>query len=226
MEKNNKLVTLIISSVVLVILIGILVCIMASNLLPFTLSINDIFSKKDELTKAEANLVSIQKSYETSVSNVETVKKTFDTQKKKYDAISDETIKVIKDAYTTQDYSIEYMWIKLGNYATKNRLSIVLVEPGGTGDINNTQDDATTSSTDNTVTSDTTQTTNSTNTGSTSSSVLKIKITGSYLDISNFIFEVESDSELKFRLDNISMELVSGTTISATFDVKNVTISK
>ena len=38
------------------------------------------------------------------------------------------------------------------------------------------------------------------------SGVLQIQVTGSYLDLSDFIFEVENDDELNFKLDNILME--------------------
>ena len=56
--------------------------------------------------------------------------------------------------------------------------------------------------------------------------VLKIQVTGSYINVSDFIFEVENDKDLKFKLDNISIEYVSGRTIKATFDVKNTIILK
>ncbi len=222
MGNNDKIQKIIISSIVFVILFVALVCIMTLDLpINAISSVKSIFEQKKSLVQKEANLVLAKNNYDNSVSNVETVKKNYESQKKKYESISDETIKVIKDAYTTQDYTIEYMWIKLGNYAQKNRLSIILVEPGGTAtneEANNNEN--------NTVTSTDTSGSVNSPSASESSSNLRIKITGSYLDISNFIFELESDSELKFRLDNISMELVSGTTISATFEVKNVVISK
>ena len=55
---------------------------------------------------------------------------------------------------------------------------------------------------------------------------MKIQLQGSYIDISDFIFEVENDDELKFKLDNIRIEYVEGTTIKATIDVKNTIIVK
>ena len=55
---------------------------------------------------------------------------------------------------------------------------------------------------------------------------MKIQVKGSYMDISDFIFEVENDKALRFKLDNISIEYVSGTTIKANFDVKNLIIKK
>ena len=46
------------------------------------------------------------------------------------------------------------------------------------------------------------------------------------MNVSDFVFAVENDNELKFKLDNISMEYLSGTSIKATFDVKNMIIKK
>lgn len=219
MENNDNMKKIIISSVVLLVLIVIIICIMVIDLpFRFIFPVKTIFNKRDSLKDLEANLVLSENSYTSSLSSIEEAKSNYESQKKKYEAISDETVRIIKDAYTTQDYSIEYMWIKLGNYADRNRLSIVLVEPGGIA-----SNDEESSKDTNTVTS---SSNNNSSIQSQTSSALKIKITGSYLDISNFIFELESDSELKFRLDNILMELVSGTTVSATFEVKNVVISK
>ena len=138
------------------------------------------------------------------------------------------------------------MWIKLGNYAKTNNLGIVLVEPGGTQGSTDTSTNTTTTpatkSTSETNTNTTTTTSDTTNTttdvpsanidGETSDetqdseNILKIQVTGSYINVSDFIFEVENDKDLKFKLDNISIEYVSGRTIKATFDVKNTIILK
>lgn len=38
--------------------------------------------------------------------------------------------------------------------------------------------------------------------------------------MSDFVFEVENDKELRFKLDNMEVTYVSGTTIKAKFNVK------
>lgn len=48
---------------------------------------------------------------------------------------------------------------------------------------------------------------------------VQIKLVGRYLDISNFVFEVENDNSLMFKLDNMSMQYASNNKVSATFDV-------
>lgn len=207
MNENKKI---IIISVITVVLIGLLVCMIFVDIpLLGSSSIESIIAMHDNLISKEAELVTEQNGYQQTLSRLETVKQNYQTEKSKYDAISDETINIIKESNTEENYSLEYMWIKLGNYAKKNNLTLVMVEPGNSS---------------NTGTADQSVVSNSTQTSS--SDVLKIQVTGNYIDLSDFIFEVENDEELKFKLDNISMEYVSGTTIKTTFDVKNIIITK
>ena len=229
-ENKKSLIAIIVFAVSLILLIVVLSGGLSSLGI---VSLTGIGAKRNELVTAENNYTSKKASYDSSFENIETAEKNYDAQKKKYDSISDETVDVIKKSATNENYSIEYMWIKLGNYAKKDNLSIVIVEPG------NDSSDTSSSTTASTITSDTVSldntttketpvaTTKSSETTQTSTGEpLKIKVEGSYLNIADFIFALESDSELKFRIDNISMEYVSGTTISTTFEVKNVTISK
>ena len=228
-------------------------------------SIKEIMAKHTEVIEAEAKLKQKENEYNDTVSKINSSKTNFDTQKAKYEAISDETINIIKEATTKEDYNIEYMWIRLGNYAKKNNLSIIMAEPGGTftettenSDNKNssTKTKTTTTTTTNTNTNTNTASTNATNTtdqkaanntanntantnsattadanqttetSTTSNTLFKIQVSGSYLNVSDFVFEVENDKALRFKLDNISMDYVSGTTIKATFNVKNLVINK
>ena len=237
-EEKNKV---IIMSVVIVVFLGLIICFMFVDIPIIGInSIKTIMSQRDEIIKEEALLVSNQNNYKSLEENLTESEKSFNSEKAKYEAISDETIEIIKDSNTEEKYSIEYMWIKLGNYASKNNLTLVMVEPGNTIKESSSENSSTssTSTTSNesvvakndnaTATSTTTSTTTTTNdTSSTSNSeALKIQVTGSYIDLSDFIFEVENDEELKFKLDNILMEYVSGNTVKTTFDVKNIVINK
>ena len=237
-EEKNKV---IIRSVVIVVFLGLIICFMFVDIPIIGInSIKTIMSQRDEIIKEEALLVSKQNNYKSLEENLTESEKSFNSEKAKYEAISDETIEIIKDSNTEEKYSIEYMWIKLGNYASKNNLTLVMVEPGNTNKESSSENSSTssTSTTSNesvvakndnaTATSTTTSTTTTTNdTSSTSNSeALKIQVTGSYIDLSDFIFEVENDEELKFKLDNILMEYVSGNTVKTTFDVKNIVINK
>lgn len=254
---------LLISISIIVVSLGLLTlfALVDINLGPIKISsISTIMSEHDNVVKAQASLTAEENNYKNTLKNLENEKNNYSTEKQKYEAISDETVSVIKEATKQQNYSIEYMWIKLGNYAKTNNLGIVLVEPGGTqgSGTNGTNTSTNTTTTtpaanSSTTTSNTTSSTNNSTTGAENTSstgndgttlppaantdgenteetqtdnVLKIQVTGSYMNVSDFIFEVENDKDLKFKLDNISIEYVSGRTIKATFDVKNTIILK
>lgn len=246
MTLNNKKM-IIISSIlgVTVILIALLMLLGANLIIVKIPSISSLVGEYGLVKKSEKDLSTAQGTYYTTVSNLEKAESDYNKQKNKYNSISDETINVIKEATTEESYNLEYMWIKLGNYAKKNNLEIVMVEPGGKqstnnnssnsgSSTNNTNSNSTTTTTTTTTSSSTTNnsTNSSTNTSSdtsastSSSSALKIEVKGSYMNISDFIFEVENDTSLRFKLDNISMDYVEGTTVKASFDVKNIVINK
>lgn len=215
------------------------------------LSIEGILAKRDTVIAAEEKLNDANDEYEQSISRVNTAKNTFDKEKEKYEAISDETISIVKEATLEDDYDIEYIWVTLGNYAKANNLNIILYEPGSDDDRTQTQitdeEETTTNTTTNTNTTTTTTQNNVTtitegtneegltnnineditNNSSSSSddSVLSIQVTGSYIDLCDFVFEIENDDSLRFKLDNISMS-GSSQAVTATFDVKNTIVIK
>lgn len=53
---------------------------------------------------------------------------------------------------------------------------------------------------------------------------LKVKLVGRYSDMTDFVFEVENDNELKFKLDNMLMEYNGDNKVSATFDVLSMEV--
>ncbi len=196
-EKNIKTIILGISFAI----ISLLLVISVVNGINFgsfkILSLEEITTKKNEVNLAETNLELEKTRYEVLEEKLNKEKQEFIEEKNKYEAISDETIDIINKINTKEKYSIEYIWIKLGNYAKQLNLSIVVAEPG-----------------------------NSLNQEEVEESIFKIQVSGSYSDISEFIFNIENDDELRFKLDNINMEYVSGTVVKATFDVKDIVIVK
>lgn len=218
-QETKKIIIL--SSIALV-LFSILVVILVVDI-PFlgVYSIETALQKSEEIKTKESEVVTEKSTYNNLKNTLESAKTSYSKEKTKYEAISEETINIIKESNTEENYSLEYMWIKLGNYAKRNNLSLVIAEPGNTYEAPS-EDSSSTATEDDSVVekSDNAPTKNSSN------GVLKIQVTGSYIDLSDFIFEVENDKELKFKLDNISMEYVSGTTIKTTFDVKNIVITK
>lgn len=216
------------------------------------LSVEGLIARKDDVLKKEEELVAQQQSYASTLSKLQSAQSDFNREKNKYEAISDETIEIIKEATTKQNYNMEYMWIKLGNYARANNLSLLVIEPGANDEVlkynsetNKEEENSTTTTTTTTSSSseqEVEEQENSTDTNlpniqsntnvpkvqnsTTSDDTMKIQLEGSYIDISDFVFEVENDAELKFKLDNIFIEYVEGTTIRATFDIKNTIIVK
>lgn len=240
MTLNNKKM-IIISSILAVSVILLLVfMLLGVNFGIFRIpSLSYILDDYNLVKKAEKELTSTQDIYYSTVNNLEKSQSEYNRQKNKYNSISDETIDVIKEATTEETYNLEYMWIKLGNYAKKNNLEIVMVEPGGqmgsssggnksSTTANNTSNTTTTNTTNNANNSATTTTTGNqtSNTTSSDSSALRIQVTGNYMNTSDFIFEVENDTALRFKLDNISMDYVEGNTIKTSFNVKNIVINK
>lgn len=247
-------------------------------------SISYLRSQYNLEKKAEGELGITQAKYYEEIKKIEESQEEYNKQKNKYEAISEETIEIIKEATREEKYNIEYMWITLGNYAKNNHLELVVVEPDGSSSVtfnntisspgkvdafgsgvsassnvvsgknntsttnnqttsNNNTTATTTTTTTTTTTSNTTNNTNQTtstentttenNTSNTESSksnssvpVFKVQVTGTYMDTADFIFAVENDNTLRFKLDNISMDYVRGAIITTSFDVKNIVINK
>ena len=277
MTLNNKKMIIVTSILAISIILLLVFMLLGVNLVFFRIpSVSYLLNEYNLVKKAEKELITTQDNYYNATNSLEKAQSEYNKQKNKYNSISDETINIIKEATTEETYNLEYMWIKLGNYAKKNNLEIVMVEPGGQTDSSSQNDNSTTTSnntsttannkTSNTTTTNTTTTTatnntsnttttntnttttttsgnntstenkdnktsdnkisDKSNTSSTDSSVLKIQVTGSYMNTSDFIFEVENDTALRFKLDNISMDYVSGTTIKTSFNVKNIVVNK
>ena len=227
MDETKKIVIAVL--VLLVLLAGIIAIALVDVPILGTLSVKSIIGKRQEIIAKEAELINEQNTYDTTLIKLEDTKTSYETEKTKYEAISDETIKIIQEANTLENYSLEYMWIRLGNYAKRNNLTFIMVEPNNdpileNNEIDEENEDKSVVEEDKTSESNEEDIVKDTAVGN--GEALKIQVTGSYLDLADFIFEVENDSELRFKLDNISMELVSGTVVRATFDVKNIIINK
>lgn len=263
MDKNViKIIGLIVGLVVLI--AGILfVTLKGVHLGPINaVSISGIASKKGDVASAKDDLDKAEAQYEVNMQSLEVAKKDFDTQKEAYAMISDETIAAIKEATKEEEYFIEYLWITLGNYATKHNLTLAVIEPGGnvsqtttqtetpnadasqvstgtgvTGSsngVNSTTNAATTGSPTSGTQQNSEQTDQTTNTANTtrnetltsSSNALTVQVKGSYMNVADFVFEVENDKSLRFKLDNIKMKSAGGTEVVTSFNVKDFTVLK
>lgn len=255
MDKNVIKIICLVLGLVLIVAAAVFVMIRGINLGPVNaISITGISDKKLDVENAKSDLERTKTSYDMTKSSLETAKKQFNDEKNEYELISDETIKAVKEATKEEEYMIEYLWITLGNYATAHNLSLSVIEPGGTAGqtTTTTPTDTTTNVSTGTgvegnesgVTSEKNAATTGlptdaatkdgaaeeaptvTNPVTSSSSALTVQVKGSYIDLADFVFEVENDKSLRFRLDNIKMTSAGGTEVTTTFNVKDFTVLK
>ena len=170
-------------------------------------SLNDV---NEELEKEKNTLDLIKTKHQSSLKNLETAKTNYSEEKLRYESIQESTISILNDATKGEEYNIEYMWISLGNYAIQNNLQISLDESAETSSVNKetTKTDTLKSSEDDKET-----------TNEVDLKTLRIQVKGPYLNVSEFIYDVESDADLRFNLDNIRMEYDEENNIKAIFEV-------
>lgn len=254
MDKNIiKIIGLVVGLVVLVVII-LLVLIKGVELGPIkAISIASISERGEAVEKAKADFETAETTYNANIQNLERAKKEFDTQKEAYELISDEKIAAVKEATKEEEYLIEYLWITLGNYATAHNLELAVIEPGGnsaggsadtsaTNDITNvstgtgvsgdasgvtsTPNAAATGSPTSGTQGGAGQTTSAADGLSADASALSVQVKGTYMDLADFVFEVENDKSLRFRLDNIKMTSAGGVDVTTSFKVKDFTVLK
>ena len=54
---------------------------------------------------------------------------------------------------------------------------------------------------------------------------LNFEVKGDYVNITNFIYDIENDSKLGFKIDEFKMQAIDSTTLGATFSCKEVPIN-
>ena len=212
-KEYKKIIIMAVSLLVLV--IG-LVAVIASDIdfgLFKNLAIASLSDKKvtvDTLLQEEG---AQKEKLESSLDKLEQAKNQYETEKKKFDNIDKSTIDLVKDATKDEKYFIEYLWIVLGNYADDNDLFINIHTPGSTqapvedaeGTEGENKQPAFESVADNTI---------------------RIVVRGRYPKVADFVYEVENDKELRFKLDNIKMTYTKNNEIEATFNVLSLQVKK
>lgn len=129
--------------------------------------------------------------YKKKIDDLQTATKYLTTAKQKYlDLASVSSDEEIQEANLEQTYAMEFLWNKVGSYATKEGVTLKW-DVSSTG-VNNKY-------------------------------TLNFTTTGSYIGVINYIYALENDSELAFRIENFKMT-ASGENVTATFTVNNVAI--
>ena len=129
--------------------------------------------------------------YKKKIDDLLTATKDLTTAKQKYlDLASVSSDEEIQEANLEQTYAMEFLWNKVGSYATKEGVTLKW-DVSSTG-VNNKY-------------------------------TLNFTTTGSYVGVISYIYALENDSDLAFRIENFKMT-ASGENVTATFTVNNVAI--
>lgn len=249
MKEYKKIIILSAVLLILIVLITLSMIFDVDLLLFKNLSIAGIGKSKinveklmQEEQKEENNLI-------TAKNNVAKAKESYEEAKTTYNNIDESTIAIVQEATKNENYFIEYLWVVLGNYARANGLEIGIVTPGSTTQTSQTNNKANTSTSTNTNTTVTTPTGETVSSGnnnsatsdqlgeetttsvdqtvsSVSDNAIKISVKGRYSNVADFVFDVENDKELRFKLDNIKMTYQGNNLIEATFDVLSLNVKK
>lgn len=192
-----------------------------------TKTISGFIDTTEQYTKSEETYKSAINQQKTKLDELRKTESSYEEAKRKYENLTDDTINTVKEANKTEKYSIEYLWVRLGDYAKKHNVEIMIVDPSSTVSQGSTSTDAngnaTTDANGNPVTDP-----NSTDTSmGPQANILKVQVIGSYMNIADYIYVIENDSTLRFKLDNIKMEATGdGNKVRVSFGVKNLQIVK
>lgn len=178
-----------------------------------------ISAGKNELNGLIEREATVKAEHQSVLDSLETAKNEYDVQKEKFENIDQATVDLVKEATKDEKYFIEYLWITLGNYANDNNLLIDVITPGSTsastGEIlNGSEQDS------NQVNQDSVLDTSIANNS------IRIVVKGRYANVADFVYDVENDKELKFRLDNMKMVYKSNNQIEATFNILSLKVKK
>ena len=130
--------------------------------------------------------------------NLQKVVDDYNTKKAEYDRLVQEGKIDNNSIHNTLDlYEIDYLWTKIGNYATKEDVEL--------------QIDLTKSATSTSISTEYIM------------CDLTFNVTGEYIAITDVLFDLEGDDSLRFEINDFVMQK-GGQNLQATFIVKNVPI--
>lgn len=130
--------------------------------------------------------------------NLQKVVDDYNTKKAEYDRLVQEGKIDNNSIHNTLDlYEIDYLWTKIGNYATKEDVEL--------------QIDLTKSATSTSISTEYIM------------CDLTFNVTGEYIAITDFLFDLEGDDSLRFEINDFVMQK-GGQNLQATFIVKDVPI--
>lgn len=130
------------------------------------------------------------KTYPKSIEDLDKVVRDLKTAKQQYQAktSNDPNVQSNLGVIQVEKYNIEYLWTIIGNYATKNGVTLTLdIKSTSAQDVYN----------------------------------LNFSLEGKYIGITDFIYSIEDDSELKFEIKDFKMSSDKITTKNTATNVTN-----
>ena len=154
--------------------------------------IKDLNSKNKELDSSIQNLSKLSSvEYQKALTDVSDSAKTYTKSRDEYNQLAEvSTSNELSSGGQLQKYEIEYLWTRIGAHATKENVVLKLEVAANASS------------------------------SATGYYDLNFAVTGSYVSITDFIYDVENDSSLGFKIENFKM-----TSGSATFTCKNISIN-
>lgn len=158
-------------------------------------SVQAIINKNSELDNKILSLEQkINTEYAQTRSNLEASFSKLQTEKQTYlDTIAFTTEEQLKAANQSEEYKLDYLWTKIGLYATQNNVAMKADVSYGSSGVPNQYN-------------------------------ISFTATGEYISISEFIYAIEKDSNLGFRIEEFAMVPYSENSLQATFIIKNIAI--
>jgi hypothetical protein len=130
-----------------------------------------------------------EEDYSDAIRKLDSAKSRYESAKKAYDSLAlQASEKDIAEANRKEEFLLDFLWIKIGNYANDNNIKVKFDPKKGTPEI-------------------------------------KFDVSGAYISVINFIYDIENDRDLSFNVDNIIVEGGSSdTVVKATFTVGGVNV--
>lgn len=157
--------------------------------------VKEILNKNNELDNDILTLKGrIDREYTLAKTNLDSSFSKLQAEKQRYErTISYTTEEDLEKANTQEEYKLDYLWTKIGLYATQNGIIMKADVSHGSSGVANQYN-------------------------------ISFTTIGEYLSISEFIYAIEKDDTLGFRIEEFSVVPHSDNNLQATFIIKNIAI--
>lgn len=143
-----------------------------------------------------------KKELEKTIEDYKTTKSEYEEVLEKFSEETAQTLLEIQDAQSEDVYDVDFLWTIIGNYATEEGINLqfdINKNTSSPSSINNTSSDY--------IVCD-----------------LKFTITGKYINLTDFIYDLEDDDRLNFEINDFTMQK-EGEDLLVTLNIKEVKIN-